>query len=112
MRGAGFAAVGIAARALPAPSPWWSVLTQPLLWALAVGGVVALLAFAAAVQRGAVTVVAAVTFAVETVVPAVVGYVLLGDRARPGFLPVAVAGLLLTLGAAIALARHSEPEAA
>ena len=58
-----------------------------------------------------VAVVAAVTFAVETVVPAVVGYAVLGDRARQGFLPVAVAGLLLTLGAAIALARHSEPEA-
>jgi hypothetical protein len=57
-------------------------------------------------------VVAAVTFAVETVVPAVVGYAVLGDRARPGFLPVAVAGLLLTLGAAIALSRHSEPEGA
>jgi drug/metabolite transporter (DMT)-like permease len=109
--GLGFAAVGIAARALQPPSPWWRVLAEPLLWALLVGGAVALIAYATALQRGAVTVVAAVTFAVETVVPAVAGYVLLGDRARPGFLPVAVAGLLLTLGGAIALARHSEPEA-
>jgi hypothetical protein len=109
--GLGFAVVGIAARALELPSPLWRVLAEPLLWALGVGGVVAILAYAAALQRTAVTVVAAVTFAVETVVPTVVGYALLGDRARPGFLPVAVAGLLLTLGAAIALARHSEPEA-
>jgi hypothetical protein len=109
--GSGFAAVAIAARALPVPSPLWHVLGEPLLWALGVGGIVGLLAFAAALQRGAVTVIAAVTFAVETVVPAVAGYALLGDRARPGFLPVAVAGLLLTLGAAIALSRHSEPEA-
>ena len=109
--GFGFAAVGIAARALQLPSPWWHVLGEPLLWALGVGGVVGILAFAAGLQRGTVTVIAAVTFAVETVVPAVVGYALLGDRARPGFLPVAVAGLLVTLGAAIALSRHSEPEA-
>ena len=55
--------------------------------------------------------ITAITFAVETVVPAVIGYLVLGDRARPGFLPVAVLGLLVTLGAAIALARYSEPEA-
>jgi hypothetical protein len=109
--GLGFAGVGVAARALQPPSPWWHLLGEPLLWALVVGGAVALIAYATALQRGAVTVVAAVTFAVETVVPAVAGYVLLGDRARPGFLPVAVAGLLLTLGAAIALSRYSEPEA-
>jgi len=108
--GLGFSAVGVAARALQLPAEWWRLLAEPLLWALVVGGGVALIAYAAALQRGAVTVVAAVTFAVETIVPAVVGYTLLGDRARPGFLPVAVAGLLLTLGAAIALSRHSEPE--
>ena len=107
----GFAVVGVAARALPTPSVWWHLAVEPLLWALVVGGAVALVAFATALQRGAVTVVAAVTFAVETVVPAVVGYALLGDRARPGWLPVAVAGLLLTLGGGIALSRHSEPEA-
>jgi drug/metabolite transporter (DMT)-like permease len=109
--GFGFAAVAIAARALQLPSPWWHVLGEPLPWALGVGGVVGILAFATALQRGAVTVVAAVTFSVETVVPAVAGYALLGDRARPGFLPVALAGLLLTLGGAIALSRYSEPEA-
>ncbi len=108
--GLGFSAVGVAARALQPPAEWWRLVAEPLLWALVVGGGVALIAYAAALQRGAVTVVAAVTFAVETIVPAVVGYTLLGDRARPGFLPVAVAGLLLTLGAAIALSRHSEPE--
>jgi drug/metabolite transporter (DMT)-like permease len=109
--GLGFAGVGIAARALATPSPWWHLLGEPLAWALVVGGVVAIVAYATALQRGAVTVVAAVTFAVETVVPAVAGYVLLGDRARPGFLPVAVAGLLLTLAAAISLSRYSEPDA-
>src|SRR5919199_412019 len=107
-----FAGVGVAARALQPPPVWWHLLGEPLLWALVVGGAAALVAYATALQRGAVTVVAAVTFAVETVVPAVVGYALLGDRARPGWLPVAVAGLLLTLGGAIALSRHSEPEAA
>ena len=110
--GLGFGGVGVAARALQPPATLWGYLGEPLVWALVVNGAIALVAYTAALQRGAVTTVAAVTFAVETVVPAVVGYLLLGDRARPGFLPVAVVGLLLTLGAAIALARYSEPEAA
>lgn len=108
--GLGFGEVGVAARALDVGPPWWPVLAEPLLWALAVGGLVALTCYAAALQRGAVTVVAAVTLGVETVVPAVVGYVVLGDRARPGFLPVAVAGLALTLAGGLGLARRAEPE--
>jgi drug/metabolite transporter (DMT)-like permease len=67
--------------------------------------------YAGALQRAGVTVVTAVTLAVETLVPAVVGYAFLGDRARPGFLPVAALGLLLALGGAVALGRHAEPEA-
>lgn len=108
--GLGFSGVGIAARALDLASPWWPVLRQPLLWSLAIGGVVAMTCYAAALQRGVVTVVAGITLAVETIVPAVVGYAVLGDRARPGFAGVAVAGLVLTLGAAVALARHADPE--
>jgi len=108
--GLGFSAVGVAARGIEVGPPWWTVLAEPLLWALAVGGLVALTCYAAALQRGSVTVVAAVTIAVETVVPAVVGYLVLGDRARPGFLPVAVTGLVLTLAGGIGLARHAEPE--
>jgi hypothetical protein len=108
--GLGFSTVGIAARALHLASPWWPVLREPLLWALAIGGIVATTYYAAALQRGGVTVVAAVTLAVETILPAVVGYAALGDRARAGFLPVAVLGLFLALGGAIALARYAEPE--
>jgi drug/metabolite transporter (DMT)-like permease len=107
--GLGFSAVGVAARALDLGPPWWPVLAQPLLWALVIGGVIALTCYAAALQRGRVTVVAAVTLAVETIVPAVVGYTALGDQARPGFLAVAVLGLLLTLGGAVGLARYAEP---
>jgi drug/metabolite transporter (DMT)-like permease len=106
--GLGFAGTGIATRALEFPDPLWHVLLDPLLWALALDGVLAMTCYAAALQRGAVTVVAAVTLAVEILLPAVVGYAVLGDRARPGFLPVAVIGLLVTLGSVVALARFGE----
>jgi len=108
--GLGFAGVGVASRAIDLGPPWWPVLGEPLLWALAVAGLVAMTCLAAALQRGRVTVVAGVTLAVETVLPAVVGFLWLGDRTRPGFLPVAVLGLLLTLVGGIGLARHAEPE--
>jgi hypothetical protein len=106
--GLGFSGVGIAARALQVPQPWWHAAGEPLVWALAAHGVLALYAYAAALQRGAATVVAGITFAVETVVPAVVGLALLGDSTRAGFQAVAGIGLLLTVVAAVALAQAAE----
>ena len=104
--GLGFGGVGIAARALTISGPWWHLATQPLVWALAVHGVLATYCYAAALQRGSATVVSAVTFAVETVVPAGIGLAFLGDSARPGFGVVAAAGFVLTVGAAVALSRE------
>jgi hypothetical protein len=106
--GLGFGGVGIAARAVQLPAHWWQLSTSALLWALVGYAVLATYCYAAALQRGRVTVVAAVTFAVETVVPALVGLALLGDRARPGFGPVAAAGFVVTVGAAVRLARLAE----
>jgi drug/metabolite transporter (DMT)-like permease len=106
--GLGFGGVGIAARALQIPAPWWHLAWSPLSWAVAGYGVVAMYAYAAALQRGRVTVVAAVTFGVETIHPALIGLGLLGDRARHGFGLVAVAGFVLTVTAVVLLARLAE----
>lgn len=67
--GAGFAAVGIAARALRAPHPWWLVVAAPAAWSIVGFGAVAVIAFAAAIQRGSVTVATAVMSSIETIVP-------------------------------------------
>ena len=61
-----------------------------------------------ALQRGSVTATTAVTFAVETIVPSIVGLMALGDRTRPHFQIVAIAGFGFTVGASLALARYSE----
>ena len=107
--GLGFAGVGIAARTIVVPDPWWHLVTDPLTWAIAGYGVLALLLFATALQRGSVTTTSALMFVVETVVPAVLGVALLGDRPRAGYAPAAVAGFALALGSAVVLARFSEP---
>lgn len=110
--GLGFGGVGISARVLVVPTNLWHIVLDPVLWSLAIYGLISLLAFATALQRGSVTVVSAVTFAVETVVPALIGIVFLGDAARAGLWGVAIAGFILTVVSAIVLARYGNIESA
>lgn len=106
--GFAFAGVGIAARTLVIPHPRWHVFGQPALYAVAAYGVLALLLFATALQRGTVTQATAVVFAVETVVPSAIGLAFLGDATRPGAgLVAAIAGFIFTLAGTLRLARHS-----
>ncbi|HEU4676237.1 MAG TPA: DMT family transporter [Motilibacteraceae bacterium] len=107
--GLAFGGAALAARALTVPHPLWRVVTDPLAWALAVHGVVGTLAYAAALLRTAATTVAAVTFAVETVVPAALGLALLGDSVRAGTAPLAALGFALAVTASVLLARFAEP---
>jgi drug/metabolite transporter (DMT)-like permease len=106
--GLAFGGVGVAARILELPRPLWRVLTEPEVYALVGYGALGLLLFATALQRGSVTTVSAIMFAVETVVPAAIGLAWLGDSARPGYAWVAAAGFALTLVGALELARHGE----
>ena len=77
-----------------------------------VNGILGTALFAMALQRGRVTLVAGVTFTTETVLPAIVGLTVLGDRVREGYALVAAAGFLIAVGGAIALARFTEPTSA
>jgi drug/metabolite transporter (DMT)-like permease len=106
--GLGFGGAGVAARTLSLDG--WKVLTDPVAWALVVYGVLALAAFGLALQRGSVTVVAAVTFSIETVVPAAVGLIWLGDQVRAGLAWLTVLGFVLTLGGSVRLARFAAAE--
>jgi drug/metabolite transporter (DMT)-like permease len=108
LAGLAFGGVGIATRVIRLPDPWWHVVGSPALYALALSGAAGTIAYAVGLQRGSVTAVASVTFALETVVPAVVGLLWLGDGARSGFAPVAAAGFAVTVLASIALSRHAE----
>jgi drug/metabolite transporter (DMT)-like permease len=108
--GLGFGGVGVAARVVVLPAAWWRLVLDPVAWALVAFSLIAMAAYGLALQRGSVTTVAAVTFTVETVVPAAIGLLWLGDRVRPGAAPVAVLGFVLTLGGSIVLARHAAEE--
>ena len=69
----------------------------------------ATVAYGLALARGRVTTVAALTFATETVVPALLGVLVLGDRVAPGHGPAAALAFVATLGGCIALAGRAEP---
>jgi drug/metabolite transporter (DMT)-like permease len=106
--GLGFSGTAIAARTLHVPGPLWHLAFEPVVIALVLYGICGMLMFASALQRASVTATSAVMFAVETIVPSIVGLALLGDRTRPHFQVVAVLGFGCTVGASLALARYTE----
>ena len=106
--GLGFSVVAIASRSLSFPHPVFKLAADPGFWAVLAGGGVAVALFAMALQAGSVTTVSAITFTIETVLPAGIGLAFLGDSVRDGFSPVAAVGFLLAVLGAIALARFAE----
>ena len=104
LAGLAFTAVAVTARSLTVPRPLWHVGADPGLWALLTLGALGMLLFTTALQRGSVTSATALTFAVETIVPAGAGLAFLGDTTRPGFALVAAVGFVLTIAGSLALA--------
>ena len=102
LAGAGFGVVAVAARLLPELGR--DLLTSPLVPVLVLAGTVAFLVYSAAMQQGSVTTATAAMVVTQTALPAVAG-LLLGDRVRPGFVPVAVLGFALALSGAVGLGR-------
>lgn len=104
LAGLGFAADSVAVRLLPGLSPaqlWDAAATYAFL--LSAG--LAFLLYSIALQRGAVAAATAPMIVGQTAAPALVGVLVLGDAVRPGYLPAAVVGLVLTTGGAARLAR-------
>ncbi|MFG2135552.1 hypothetical protein [Streptomyces sp. NPDC048650] len=108
--GFGFGVVEVAVRLVDdfAPS---ALLTNPAVYALLIGGGAAFLLLTTAFQRGSVTTATAGMVIGETVGPALVGVAWLGDRTRAGLAPLAVAGFVLAVAGALALARFGEAPA-
>ncbi|MEU9009935.1 hypothetical protein AB0D12_09130 [Streptomyces sp. NPDC048479] len=108
--GCGFGVVEVAVRLIDTVSlP--EVLTNPALYALLLGGGAAFLLLTSALQRGSVTTATAGMVIGETIGPALVGVVWLGDRTREGLAWLAVAGFVVAVAGALALARFGEPPA-
>lgn len=106
--GLGFSGVAVAARAMGADAINLGLLANPLLWAIVAYGAIAVGFFGIALQRGKVTVVAAVTFVIEVLVPSALGLIVFGDSILAGREAPAGAGFLLAIGGTVALSRFAE----
>lgn len=108
--GFGFGVVEVAVRLIDDVSPG-ALVANPAAYALLVGGGAAFLLLTSALQRGSVTTATAGMVIGETVGPAVVGVVWLGDRTREGLGWLAVLGFAVAVAGALALARFGEAPA-
>jgi drug/metabolite transporter (DMT)-like permease len=104
LAGFGYAIVGISARLLPGFGAM-QLLTSPVTWTLVVGGSLAFFLYSLALQRGAVTLATTPMIVSQTVTPAAVGVLMLGDGVRSGWALPALAGFLVTVAAASVLVR-------
>jgi drug/metabolite transporter (DMT)-like permease len=105
--GLGYAVLAVAARILPGFSPA-QLVRSPATYTLAAAGIVSFLMYASALEGGSVTVATAAVVLAETVPPAIVGVVFLGDTTRHGLAGLAVAGFVVAVASAVALARFGE----
>ncbi|MET9515987.1 hypothetical protein [Streptomyces sp. NPDC002994] len=108
--GTGFGVVSVSVRLLDDLAPS-ALVANPAVYALLLGGGTAFLLLTSALQRGSVTTATAGMVVGETIGPAVVGVVWLGDRTREGLVIPAAVGFAVAVAGALALARFGEPPA-
>ncbi|WP_445160442.1 DMT family transporter [Mycobacterium sp. Dal123C01] len=107
--GSGFGVVEIGVRMLDEVDPTKAVFyTNPALYAAAGGGAAGFLLFTSALQRGSVTTTVAAMVVGETIAPALVGVLWLGDTARPGWGWLVVVGFAVAVAGTLFLARFGE----
>ncbi|MEU1010388.1 hypothetical protein [Streptomyces sp. NPDC005890] len=108
--GCGFGVVEVAVRLIDSLRPG-DLLVNPAAYALLLGGGAAFLLLTSALQRGSVTTATAGIVIGETIGPAAVGVVWLGDRTREGMAGVAALGFAVAVAGALLLARFGEAPA-
>jgi len=82
--------------------------TNPALYSAAGGGAAGFLLLTSALHRGSVTTTVAAMVVGETIAPALVGVVWLGDSARHGLGWLVVLGFVVAVSATLVLARFGE----
>jgi drug/metabolite transporter (DMT)-like permease len=105
--GFGFGVLGIAARVLDGFAPL-QLARDPATYAIIAAGIISFMFYATALEGGSVTVATAAVVLAETIPPAVIGVIFLGDQTRPGLAAVAWLGFFIAVTSAVMLARFGE----
>jgi drug/metabolite transporter (DMT)-like permease len=107
--GTGFGVVEVGVRLLDVINPAKPAFyAHPALYAAAAGGAAGFLLLTSAFQRGSVTTTVAAMVVGETIAPALIGVVWLGDRARDGLGWLVVVGFVIAVSGTLVLARFGE----
>lgn len=109
LAGCCFGLLAVGARLLSGFSPT-VLLADTAAWAIGAAGILGLLLGAVALQRASVVSVTSAMVATETVLGAVLGMIVCGDRPAAGMAVPAAGGFLLVLAGALVLARFGAPE--
>lgn len=107
--GTGFGVIEVGVRLIEVMDPTRRAFyTNPALYAAAAGGAAGFLLLTSALHRGSVTTAVAGMVVGETIAPAFVGVVWLGDNARDGLGWVVITGFVVAVSATLVLARFGE----
>jgi drug/metabolite transporter (DMT)-like permease len=107
--GSGFGVVEVGVRLMDVFDPTKAAFyTHPALYAAAGGGAAGFLLLTSALQRGSVTTTVAAMVVGETIAPALVGVVWLGDTARDGLGWLVITGFVVAVSGTLVLARFGE----
>lgn len=110
--GFGFGVVEVAVRLIDSIDPTKaSFYTGPGLYAMLAGGATGFLLLTSALSRGSVTTAVAGMVVGETIGPAIVGVVWLGDHSRAGLGWMVFVGFAIAVAGALVLARFGEAPA-
>jgi drug/metabolite transporter (DMT)-like permease len=105
--GLGYGVLSIAARVLAGFDPV-HLVKDPAAYAIVAAGIISFMFYATALEGGSVTTATAAVVLAETVPPAVIGVVFLGDQTRHGLAVAAWMGFSLAVACAVLLARFGE----
>lgn len=107
--GTGFGVIEVGVRLIEVIDPTKRAFyTNPALYAAAAGGAAGFLLLTSALHRGSVTTAVAGMVVGETIAPAFVGVVWLGDSARDGLGWLVIAGFAVAVSATLVLARFGD----
>ncbi|OJZ70196.1 hypothetical protein BRW65_20850 [Mycobacterium paraffinicum] len=107
--GTGFGVIEVGVRLIEVINPTHRAFyANPALYAAAAGGAAGFLLLTSALHRGSVTTAVAGMVVGETIAPAFVGVVWLGDSAREGLGWLVIAGFVVAVSATLVLARFGE----
>ena len=84
------------------------LIVNPASYVALIGAAAGVLLIATALQRGSVTAATGALVVSETLLPSIYGAIVLGERPRPGWLPVALIGFVVTISAAVSLSRFGD----